>query len=103
MTTSNEKKTNQKFKQPVHSSNRMPLYRLQIVIPAGQMYPGNAQKLLEAYKETISTLYGSLVLHLKETIPESISIFEPYIRAQEDSIRTLTADRQGVRRFQSAL
>jgi hypothetical protein len=43
------------------------------------MYPGNAQKLLSAYKKAVSIPFGALVLDSRiETI------FKPYRRAQEN-------------------
>lgn len=75
-----------------------PRDRQQIATLARQMYPGNSKKLLDAYENAVSFPYGSLILDLKQTTPESMrfqtNIFEPYIRMVDNSNHHLTADRQ---------
>ena len=48
-----------------------PRDRQQIGVLARQMYPGNSQKLLDAYEKAVSVPYGALVLDLKQTTLES--------------------------------
>ncbi|KAK3083888.1 hypothetical protein FSP39_004781 [Pinctada imbricata] len=56
----------------------------QIAILASQMYPGNASKLLDAYRQAIERPYGYLVVDLKQSTPESYRlqthIFRHYIK-----------------------
>jgi hypothetical protein len=72
-----------------------PRDRQQIGALARQMYPGNTQKLLDAYDKAVSVPYGALVLDLKQSIPESerfqFNIFEPYMKAQGHLEPDLTA------------
>lgn len=75
-----------------------PRDRQQIGVLARQMYPGNSQKLLDAYEKAVSVPYGALVLDLKQTTLESkrfqTDIFGPHIRAHENSGRHLTTEHQ---------
>ncbi|KAK3105883.1 hypothetical protein FSP39_007749 [Pinctada imbricata] len=61
-----------------------PRDQLQIAILASQMYPGNASKLLDAYRQAIERPYGYLVVDLKQSTPESYRlqthIFRHYIK-----------------------
>ncbi|KAK3092415.1 hypothetical protein FSP39_002547 [Pinctada imbricata] len=56
----------------------------QIAILASQMYPGNASKLLDAYRQAIERPYGYLVVDLKQNTPElyrlQTYIFRNYIK-----------------------
>jgi hypothetical protein len=75
-----------------------PRDRQQIATLARQMYPGNSNKLLDAYERAVSVPYGSLILDLKQVTPESMrfqtDIFKSYIGMVDNSNRHLTADRQ---------
>ena len=48
------------------------------------MYPGNASKLLDAYRKTVELPYGALIIDLKQTTPDSrrfqADIFKKYKR-----------------------
>ncbi|KAK3103663.1 hypothetical protein FSP39_020841 [Pinctada imbricata] len=63
---------------------RNPRDQQQIAILASQMYPGNASKLLDAYRQAIERPYGYLVVDLKQSTPESYRlqthIFRHYIK-----------------------
>ena len=56
----------------------------QVAILASQMYPGNASKLLDTYRQAIERPYGYLVVDLKQNTPESYRlqtyIFRNYIK-----------------------